>query len=214
MSKKEAACTKEFHPNRKSMAAFVVFKSKESVRPALEQNGMLADDHHLRIDLADRKQHDANKAVFVGGLPFDVEEDEVWEVFEKCGEIENVRIVRDNYTMIGKGFGYVNFTSSASVELALELDGQQIKNRKINVQRCMKVKKKKKFNKGENSNLKNKSDNNVNRSKKSKKNRFNLNEVKVTAKQVASGTQFQGRKAGKDKKKKKVIKNYFGLLFD
>jgi nucleolar protein 12 len=48
--------------------------------------------------------------VFVGNLPFDVQDEELYTHFERCGEIEFVRIVRDKKTNIGKGFGYVQFT--------------------------------------------------------------------------------------------------------
>lgn len=107
---------------------------------------------------------------------------------------------------MGKGFGYVNFKSSASVELALELDWLQIRKRKINVKRCTKIKKKNKFNRGENlTPMRNK--NNFNKSiKKPRKSKFNLHEKKVTAKQVGSLSSFQGKKMDSDKKKKKKHK--------
>ena len=54
--------------------------------------------------------HDHKRCVFVGNLPFDVQDEELWTHFERCGDIEFVRIVRDKKTNIGKGFGYVQFT--------------------------------------------------------------------------------------------------------
>ena len=39
----------------------------------------------------------------------DAEDDELWKIFEACGPISSVRIVRDNNTGAGKGFGFVNF---------------------------------------------------------------------------------------------------------
>lgn len=44
-----------------------------------------------------------------------------------------MRIIRDNQTGVGKGFGYVNFKSEDAVALALELDGTTILNREIRV---------------------------------------------------------------------------------
>lgn len=61
------------------------------------------------------------------------------EAFEDCGEILNVRIVRDRKTGIGKGFGYVLFNDKSSVELALKLDGTDCQGRKMRVQRAVKV---------------------------------------------------------------------------
>lgn len=47
-----------------------------------------------------------------------------------------MRVVRDNKTGVGKGFGYVNFLSEDAVYLALELDGTAIMNRPVRVKRC------------------------------------------------------------------------------
>ena len=48
-------------------------------------------------------------------IPFpcaDAEEEKVREHFEDCGEIENVRLIKDRKTQLGKGFGYVLFEVS------------------------------------------------------------------------------------------------------
>lgn len=47
--------------------------------------------------------------MFVGALPFDVKEDDLRQHFAQCGEIENVRVVRDAGNSIGKGFAFVEF---------------------------------------------------------------------------------------------------------
>ena len=72
------------------------------------------------------------RSVFVGNLGFvddesgmhDQEEEEgkrkrgkqagdteegLWRVFGKCGNVTNVRVVRDEVTRVGKGFGFVEF---------------------------------------------------------------------------------------------------------
>jgi len=46
----------------------------------------------------------------------DVTENDVWSHFEDCGEIENVRIIRDNKTGTGKGIGYVQFQVSEIIK--------------------------------------------------------------------------------------------------
>ena len=58
-------------------------------------------------------------------------------LFFQCGAISSVRIVRDAATGIGKGFGYVNFASEDSVEIALTLNGSELDGRKIRVTRCV-----------------------------------------------------------------------------
>ena len=52
---------------------------------ALDMNGTVLADHHLRFDRADdassRKKHDHKKSVFLGNLPFNVEEEAVHKFF-------------------------------------------------------------------------------------------------------------------------------------
>ena len=71
MKKKVAAIKKEFNPRRNSVVAYVKFASEDSVKAAVDANGMIVDGHHLRINLAETSTEiDTNKAIFVGGLPF------------------------------------------------------------------------------------------------------------------------------------------------
>ena len=53
-----------------------------------------------------------------------------------------MRIIRDNKTGIGKGFGYVQFKTSDTVALGLKLNGTVLNERKIRVNRCVKKEKK------------------------------------------------------------------------
>lgn len=136
-SKKVAIIKQEFHPKRTNINAFVCFKSEESANKALEANGTVIEEHHLRVDMATNEKglHDNTKAIFIGNLDFSTEEDHLWTAFNDCGKIESVRIVRDKKTSMGKGFGYVNFTTTDAVELAMKLDGTLIKDRPVRIKR-------------------------------------------------------------------------------
>lgn len=93
---------------------------------------------HLRVDIANKsKAHDNKRSLFLGALPFDVADEDVYAHFASCGPIEYVRIIRDNKTGIGKGFGYVQFKTSDTVALGLKLDGSVLNERKIRVSRCV-----------------------------------------------------------------------------
>jgi len=84
-------------------------------------------------------KHDNKRSIFIGNLPFDANDDDVWKAFEECGEIESVRLIRDSATSVGKGFGYVLFQDEASVALALRMEGNcKIGNRQIRVKPAMK----------------------------------------------------------------------------
>ena len=94
--------------------AYVVFKSTDAtvIEAALAKNNDVIEGHHIRVDRAARKsdgKDGANKrSVFVGNLPFDVTEESLRAHFDDAGldGIDNVRIVRDPRTGLGKG----NFT--------------------------------------------------------------------------------------------------------
>ncbi|KAF1394426.1 hypothetical protein PFLUV_G00000150 [Perca fluviatilis] len=146
MSRKVAAIQRKVHPKKQSMNAYVVFKDEDGVSRALERNGMeIEKDYHIRVDrVTDSSAHDHKRSVFVGNLSFEIKELTFRRHFEKCGPVEAVRLVRDQNSGLGKGFGYVLFESADSVQLALELDGSQLEARAIRVKRSVKKEKQKK----------------------------------------------------------------------
>ncbi|KAJ1933178.1 Nucleolar protein 12, partial [Linderina pennispora] len=80
--------------------------------------------------------HDMKRSVFIGNLDFEAEEEDLWRHFGTCGSVENVRVVRDATTNLGKGFAYVQFVDRATVDLALKLDGSLLAKRKLRVKRA------------------------------------------------------------------------------
>lgn len=144
--KKFAYITKTQHPNKQSINGFIRFKDEDSaINAAKEINGMEFKTRHLRVDVATKsKVHNNKCSVFLGALAFDVTDEAVYEHFAKCGEIDNVRIIRDNKTGVGKGFGYVQFKTADTIDLALKLDASKMGERKIRVSRAVKKLKEKK----------------------------------------------------------------------
>jgi len=142
-SKKVAVIKRMYHEERKNINAYIRFSTKEEAVKCCQANGTKVDGHVLRVDLALNSQtHETNKAVFLGNLAFTTHEDDVRAVFEKCGPIEDVRLVRDSNTGIGRGIGYVNFTDKDSVETALKLNGTQVCGRSVRVSRSVRKPKK------------------------------------------------------------------------
>jgi nucleolar protein 12 len=138
MDRKSAFIARKLHSSRDVLNAYIVFSNKQEADKACKLNGVVFMDKHLRVDGASNdKQHDRKRSVFLGGLPFDTEEEELWEFFKDCGEIESVRAVRDKITNVGKGFGYVQFLDRDSVDAALALTDKKFRNKtKIRIQRC------------------------------------------------------------------------------
>jgi len=66
-----------------------------------------------------------DRTVYVGGLPEDqANEYSLNAIFAECGKVRSVRIVRDKATGKPKGTVFLEFTSKASVSLALKLSGK------------------------------------------------------------------------------------------
>ncbi|XP_054848215.1 RNA-binding protein 34 isoform X2 [Eublepharis macularius] len=105
---------------------------------AINNGTEFADGFHIRVDLAsESSSHDNKRSVFVGNLPYEIDDDTVRDHFSQCGTVMGVRIVRDRNTGIGKGFGYVLFENTDAVHLALKLNNFELKGRKLRVKRCI-----------------------------------------------------------------------------
>ncbi|KND02361.1 uncharacterized protein SPPG_02831 [Spizellomyces punctatus DAOM BR117] len=140
MPRKAAFITKNFHPGRDTLNAYIVYGEKESVEKALVENGKLFMGKHIRVDRSVKdNKHDVKRSVFVGALPFDINEEAVRAHFSQCGDIEYVRLIRDKTTNVGKGIGYVQFADRAAVGLAMKLHQSELEGRKIRVNRCKDV---------------------------------------------------------------------------
>ncbi|KAI9504550.1 hypothetical protein BX070DRAFT_181342, partial [Coemansia spiralis] len=137
LPRKVAFITGKFHSERQTCNAYVEFADEEAPKKATELNATVFRDKHMRVDLASNDQsHDMKRSIFVGNLDFAAEEEDLWRHFDACGSVENVRIIRDAKTSLGKGFGYVQFADRAAITLALKLNGTELNSRNLRVQRA------------------------------------------------------------------------------
>eukprot|EP00057_Strongylocentrotus_purpuratus_P030531 XP_781943.3 PREDICTED: RNA-binding protein 34 [Strongylocentrotus purpuratus] len=144
MSKKVAAIKQELNPKKTSFNAYIVFEEEQCARAALASNGKIVNKHHMRVDIAgNNKKHDMKRSLFVGNLAFNIDDEAVRNHFEEFGTVEGVRLIRDKATGVGKGFGYVLFEDSSSVQFALKMDGTKLNGRPLRVKRAVKKEKQK-----------------------------------------------------------------------
>jgi RNA recognition motif-containing protein len=72
--------------------------------------------------------------IYIGNLPYDSDEQTVREAFEEHGNIDNVKIVIDQYTGRSKGFGFVTMSDWKEAQAAINaLDGTSMGGRTIKV---------------------------------------------------------------------------------
>eukprot|EP01080_Neovahlkampfia_damariscottae_P000787 gene787-9037_t len=138
LPRKAAVIKEKFAETKKSVNAYVVFKEAESCKQALEVNGQKIDGRHLIVDLAvpdKMKNSDHKKTVFLGNLPFDADEEEIWKIFEKKRlKVTKVRVIRDVHNSVGKGFGYVTFEDQENAKKAVGYKGaMKIRDRMLRI---------------------------------------------------------------------------------
>ena len=72
--------------------------------------------------------------VYVGNLPFSVDDDKLKELFSSYGEIEEATVIQNNFSGRSKGFGFVTFKEEESAKKAIsEMNEKEIEGRKLNV---------------------------------------------------------------------------------
>jgi RNA recognition motif-containing protein len=72
--------------------------------------------------------------IYVGNLSYEVTEEDLKQAFETFGEVDTVKIIKDNYTGRSKGFGFVEMADKAKAQSAIEgLNGKDLKGRNLNV---------------------------------------------------------------------------------
>ncbi len=70
--------------------------------------------------------------IFVGSLPFALEESRLKEVFEAYGEVSSVKIIIDKFSGRSKGFGFVEMPDDSLAQKAIdELNGSSVEGRSI-----------------------------------------------------------------------------------
>ncbi|HBG86812.1 MAG TPA: RNA-binding protein [Marinilabiliaceae bacterium] len=70
--------------------------------------------------------------IFVGSLPFRLEEAELKELFEAYGEVASARIITDKFSGRSRGFGFVEMPDDAAAQKAIdELNNSEVDGRAI-----------------------------------------------------------------------------------
>ncbi|MES2410710.1 MAG: RNA-binding protein [Bacteroidota bacterium] len=70
--------------------------------------------------------------IFVGSLPFSIDEADLRESFEAYGTVDSVKIITDKFTGRSKGFGFVEMSNDEEAQKAIdELNGATVEGRTI-----------------------------------------------------------------------------------
>lgn len=71
--------------------------------------------------------------IYVGNLAYDITEEVLRKVFEKCGTVKAIRFAEHIQTKEFRGFGYVQFYEEGPCEAAVKFDGMIVMGRPMNI---------------------------------------------------------------------------------
>jgi cold-inducible RNA-binding protein len=74
------------------------------------------------------------KNIYVGNLDFSTTDQDVRALFEPFGQVDNVNLIRDQFSGQPRGFGFVEMANDEEADKAIQqLNGQHVGNRNITV---------------------------------------------------------------------------------
>ncbi len=72
--------------------------------------------------------------IYVGNLPYDVDEQTLDSMFSEHGKVDNVKIIMDRDTGRSKGFGFVSMNDGDEANSAIKaIDGESLEGRPLKV---------------------------------------------------------------------------------
>jgi RNA recognition motif-containing protein len=72
--------------------------------------------------------------VYVGNLPFSVDDAGLEKLFSSYGEIEEVMVIKDKFSGRSKGFGFVTFKDDEAAKKAIsEMHEKEVEGRNLKV---------------------------------------------------------------------------------
>ena len=76
----------------------------------------------------------SNNKLYAGGLPYEVNDDRLRELFSPHGTVESANVIIDRSTGRSKGFGFVEMSSEAEAQVAITgLNGTNVGGRSLTV---------------------------------------------------------------------------------
>jgi len=72
--------------------------------------------------------------LFVAGLPYDVDNEELKAIFEEYGAVTSAKVILDKETHKSRGFGFVEMSDGAEAKKAIDgLNGAQLDGKTLSV---------------------------------------------------------------------------------
>jgi nucleolar protein 12 len=85
--KKVSANQHKYGDQKSSVNAYIVYEDASVIEEIIkEENNKLIENRHIRVDKGNPSLFDQQRSIFIGGLPYRVDEEEVREFFAKVSQ--------------------------------------------------------------------------------------------------------------------------------
>lgn len=75
--------------------------------------------------------------LFVAGLPYDLDDQELNDIFSDHGTVSSAKVIMDRETGKSRGFGFVEFADATQAQAAMKaLDGAELGGKKLTVKQA------------------------------------------------------------------------------
>ena len=75
--------------------------------------------------------------IYVGNLPYTINENDLKDLFTKFGEVSDVHLITDRYSGRSKGFGFVEMPKDSEAQMAIDhLNERNVKGRNLKVNKA------------------------------------------------------------------------------
>jgi RNA recognition motif-containing protein len=72
--------------------------------------------------------------IYVGNLSPEVTDEDLQQAFETFGQVTSVNVIKDKFSGVSRGFGFVEMPAKAEAQAAIDgLNGTQLKGQTLNV---------------------------------------------------------------------------------
>lgn len=75
--------------------------------------------------------------IFIGGLSFETTDEALKRYFEQFGPVADAIVMKDAVSRRSRGFGFITYMSTASVDAALLVDQHIVDNRRVEAKRAV-----------------------------------------------------------------------------
>ena len=90
--------------------------------------------------------------LYIGNLAKEVTDEDLLKIFAEYGEVSSAKVIRDKFSNLSRGFGFVEMPSNSEADAAIKsLNGEKLKGNSLQISEARQKREKRRgYNKGGN----------------------------------------------------------------